>query len=159
DVDLISEFPGNCTPTVLLDAIQPSDGRVNWWSLFIKSGALVALLLQIALAHWFISWFNVLRPLTMCRGRVMIPESSHDDAVLYHEVMRFARARAILPFVFSTVLVILLLVNLGVSSSEEGMDEKVRIGAIALYWGLWLFGLQFIMIPLLIWRPSDESML
>lgn len=73
EVDFPQNFPGNCSPTALLTAIQPGDGKVNWWSLFFHSGALVALLLQLVLAHWFLSWFAVLRPLTMHRGRVMIP--------------------------------------------------------------------------------------
>ena len=73
ETELIQTFPGNCSAWVLLNAIQPSDGTVNWWSLFFRSGALVALLLQVVLAHWFISWFSVLRPLTMHRGRVMVP--------------------------------------------------------------------------------------
>ncbi|CAM9782743.1 unnamed protein product, partial [Laminaria digitata] len=73
DEDLRQNFPGKCTETMLLDVIQPGDGTVNWWSLFFRSGAFVALLLQPVLAHWFISWFNVLRPLTMNRGRAMIP--------------------------------------------------------------------------------------
>ena len=58
---------------MLLGAIQPGNGTVNWWSLFYHGGAFVALLLQLVLAHWFISWFTVLRPLTMNRHRVMIP--------------------------------------------------------------------------------------
>lgn len=71
--DLLQSFPGNCSVTVLLNAIQPGDGTVDWWTLFFNSGALVALMLQIVLANWFITWFSVLRPLTMYRGRVMIP--------------------------------------------------------------------------------------
>ena len=73
EVDFPQDFPGNCSATALLAAIQPGDGSVNWWSLYFHSGALVALLLQLALAHWFLSWFAVLRPMTMHRGRVMIP--------------------------------------------------------------------------------------
>lgn len=72
-MDFPQDFPGNCSSTALLAAIQPGDGSVNWWSLFFHSGALVALLLQLVLAHWFVSWFSVLRPLTMHRGRIMIP--------------------------------------------------------------------------------------
>ncbi|CAM9499525.1 unnamed protein product [Scytosiphon promiscuus] len=152
DVDFPQDFPGNCSSTALLAAIQPGDGEVNWWSLFFHSGALVALLLQLVLAHWFVSWFSVLRPLTMHRGRVMIPESSQGDAALYREVRSFARRRAILPFVFTTAFLLFLLVNLGESSSDEGMGRKVLIGGFALAF------LQFVLIPLLIWRPADERM-
>ncbi|CAM9552656.1 unnamed protein product, partial [Ectocarpus sp. 13 AM-2016] len=152
DVDFPQEFPGNCSSSVLLSAIQPGDGNVNWWSLFFRSGALVALLLQITLAHWFISWFSVLRPLTMHKGRVMIPnpETNQSDPVLFREVRAFARRRAVLPFVFMTLLLLFLLINLGMSSSVEGMDRKVLIGSAVL------FALQFMVVPLLVWRPSDE---
>ncbi|CAM9625550.1 unnamed protein product [Ectocarpus sp. 6 AP-2014] len=155
DVDFPQEFPGNCTSSVLLSAIQPGDGNVNWWSLFFRSGALVALLLQITLAHWFISWFSVLRPLTMHKGRVMIPnpETNQSDPVLFREVRAFARRRATLPFVFMTLLLLFLLINLGVSSSAEGMGRKVLIGSAIL------FALQFVVVPLLVWRPSDERWL
>ncbi|CAM9298163.1 unnamed protein product, partial [Hapterophycus canaliculatus] len=152
DVDFPQDFPGNCSASTLLAAIQPGDGRVNWWSLFFHSGALVALLLQLVLAHWFVSWFSVLRPLTMHRGRIMIPESSQGDADLYEEVRSFARKRAILPFVFTTALLLFLLVNLGASSSDEHMGRKVLIGGFALAF------LQFVVVPLLIWRPIDERM-
>eukprot|EP00903_Cladosiphon_okamuranus_P020047 g18414.t1 len=150
EVDFPQDFPGNCSATTLLTAIQPGDGSVNWWALFFHSGALVALLLQLVLAHWFLSWFSVLRPLTMHRGRVMIPESSQGDEQLYREVRSFARRRAILPFLFTTAVLLFLLVNLGASSSDEDMPRKVLIGAFLLAF------LQLGIIPLLIWRPVDE---
>lgn len=69
----LDEFPGNCSASVLLQEIQPSDGNVDWFPLLFYSGAAAALLLQFMLANWFISWFTMLRPLTICRGRIMLP--------------------------------------------------------------------------------------
>ncbi|CAN0428736.1 unnamed protein product, partial [Ascophyllum nodosum] len=89
-------------------------------------------------------WFSVLRPLTMHRGSVMVPEASEKDAALYKEVHDFARARSILPFAISTLALVFLLVNLGASSSYRGMWKKVLIGAIVLAF------FQFVIVPILI---------
>lgn len=77
-------------------------------------------------------------------------ESSQGDYSLFREVRAFARKRAILPFVFTTAFLLFLLVNLGSSSSDEKMGQKVLIGALLLAF------LQFCIIPAIIWRPSDE---
>lgn len=57
--------------------------------------------------------------------------------------------RAVLPFVFTTALLLFLLVNLGASSSDEDMGDEVLIGGCVL-------ALLMFVLPLLIWRPADE---
>lgn len=47
-------------------------------------------------------------------------------------------------------MLVFLLANLGASSPDIDMPKKVQI------WGAVLVVLQFIVIPLIIWRPSDE---
>lgn len=59
---------------------------------------------------------------------VHIRESSQSDEVLYREVRSFARRRAILPFVFTSAILLFLLINLGASSSDQAMPRKVLIG-------------------------------
>lgn len=77
-------------------------------------------------------------------------EACRADPVLYKEVRQFARMKYVFPFIVTTVMLVFLLVNLGASSSDSDMPKKVLIG------GLFLVLLQFVVVPLLIWRPSDE---
>lgn len=76
---------------------------------------------------------------------------SKNDNVLYHEVRNFARSRAILPLVCSSVLLLFLAINLGTSSTEEGMGRNVLIGSFVVVF------FQFVIVPALIWRKEDET--
>ena len=80
-------------------------------------------------------------------------ETSQNDPVLYREVRSFARRRAILPFAFTTVFLVFLMVNLGTSNSGEGMGRNVLVGSSLLVL------LQFGAVPFLIWREEDEAMM
>ncbi|CAM9228549.1 unnamed protein product [Discosporangium mesarthrocarpum] len=162
-------FPGFCDKTAMSLAIEPSNGQVNWGQLFLKTGALVALLLQVALAHWFVSWFSLLRPLIKHRGRVLIPRgtgayhsrpmgdedhmlkqySQSDDGtphglVTHREVIEYARLKAILPFLVSTGVLIFLLVNVAITDVNQYTFNQVFITVVILC------AFQFILVPILI---------
>lgn len=58
--------------------------------------------------------------------------------------------RTILPFVIHTVLLALVLFNLAVARSEEGMDEKVLWSALG-------FAVVIVFTASCLYRSSDES--
>lgn len=57
--------------------------------------------------------------------------------------------RAILPLIIHTVLLILVLFNLAVARSEEGMDKKVLWSALG-------FAALIVLTAWLLYGPSDE---
>lgn len=69
-----STFPSSCNENELLLAIEPSEARVDWFSVVYNAGAIVGLLLQVTLAQWFLSWFSLLQPLIRNRGTILLPQ-------------------------------------------------------------------------------------
>ena len=65
------------------------------------------------------------------------------------DVRGFIRMRAVLPLVIHTVLLALILFNLAVARSEEGMDKKVLWSALG-------FAALIALTALLLYRRSDE---
>lgn len=57
---------------------------------------------------------------------------------------------AVLPLLIHTVLLVLILFNLAVARSEEGMDEKVL-------WSAFGFAALIVLTAMLLYRSSDET--
>lgn len=58
--------------------------------------------------------------------------------------------RAVLPLLIHTVLLALVLFNLAIARSEEGMDRKVL-------WSAFGFAALIVLTALLLYRPADET--
>lgn len=69
---------------------------------------------------------------------------------VHHDVRGFIRMRAVLPLFIHTVLLALVLFNLAVARSEEGMDRKVLWSAIG-------FAGLIALTAWILYRPSDET--
>lgn len=85
------------------------------------------------------------------KGKNSLTSSELGRALDVHDEVRgFIRVRAVLPLLIHTVLLVLVLFNLAVARSEEGMGGKVL-------WSAFGFGVLILTTWLCLYRSSDET--